>query len=250
LSRRTLSAAQWARIEGLVAGKKRDRGRTGADTRLFVEAVLWRARGCAPWRDLPGDLGNWTTVYSRFRRWRRRGVWERLFSAVSEAADFECVLIEATLSKTHPHATGAKGAQAHGIGRSKGGLTTRIQAGVDARGNPPRFEISGGRSMTASSPRRGSAGRRRPGRERRLCLRRRAHPRLHRGALAAEAVIPSTPSRAGAMPMDAHLYKERHLIECVFNTINRFRRISPRCEKTLSFFRAFVHLACAMNWLR
>ncbi len=56
-------------------------------------------------------------------------------------------------------------------------------------------------------------------------------------------------SRAGAIPMDEELYKERHLIECFFNKIKRYRRIALRCEKTLAAFRAFVMIACTMVWL-
>jgi len=109
LSRRTLSDAQRARIEHLVAGKKGDRGRSGEDNRLFVDAVLWMARGCAPWRDLPPEFGKWTTVHSRFRRWTLSGVWESLFNALADDPDFEYVLIDATISKVHPDAAGAKG---------------------------------------------------------------------------------------------------------------------------------------------
>ena len=67
--------------------------------------------------------------------------------------------------------------------------------------------------------------------------------------LGAVAVIPSNPSRAGVIPMDEEVYKERHLIECFFNKIKRYRRIALRCEKTLASFRAFVMIACAMAWL-
>ncbi len=64
--------------------------------------------------------------------------------------------------------------------------------------------------------------------------------------LGAEAVIPSNPSRAGALSMDEELYKERHLVECFFNKIKRYRRIALRCEKTLASVRAFVMIACTM----
>ncbi|MEM9966970.1 MAG: IS5/IS1182 family transposase, partial [Pseudomonadota bacterium] len=39
------------------------------------------------------------------------------------------------------------------------------------------------------------------------------------------------------------------LVECFFNRIKRFRRIALRCEKTISSFKAFVDLACAMAWI-
>ena len=109
MSRRTLSDAQWARIENLVPGKSTDRGRSGEDNRLFVDAVLWLARSCAPWRDLPPELGKWTSVHSRFRRWTLSGAWESLFNALADDPDFEYVMIDATISKVHADAAGAKG---------------------------------------------------------------------------------------------------------------------------------------------
>ena len=109
MSRRALKDAEWARIEPLVPGKEGDRGRHGADNRLFVDACLWLARGATPWRDLPPELGYWTSVYTRFRRWSRAGVWESLFNAVCQDPDFEYVLIDATICKVHADATSRKG---------------------------------------------------------------------------------------------------------------------------------------------
>jgi len=109
LSRRTLTDAQWARIKPLVPGKEGDRGRTAADNRLFVDAVLWLARTAAPWRDLPAAFGNWRTAHCRFRRWTLAGVWESLFNALAVEPDFEYVLVDATICKAHADASGAKG---------------------------------------------------------------------------------------------------------------------------------------------
>jgi putative transposase len=109
LSRRTLRGAQWARIEHLIPGKAGDRGRTGTDNRLFIDAVLWLARGATPWRDLPPELGHWKAVYTRFRRWLRAGIWESLFKALSADPDFEYVLVDATIAKVHADATSKKG---------------------------------------------------------------------------------------------------------------------------------------------
>lgn len=109
MSRRTLTDGQWTRISHLLPGKSGDRGRTGVDNRLFVDAILWLARGATPWRDLPPELGNWRTTHSRFRRWTLAGVWENLFKALSEEPDFEYVLIDATICKAHADASGQKG---------------------------------------------------------------------------------------------------------------------------------------------
>lgn len=115
--RRELKDAQWARIERLVPGKEGDKGRHGADNRLFVDAVLWIARTGSPWRDLPPELGNWNSQFQRFRRWAKKGVWDRLFKALAEDPDLEHLLIDATIVRAHQHATGAKG----GAMRSRSG---------------------------------------------------------------------------------------------------------------------------------
>lgn len=59
MDRRMLSDEQWSRIGDFLPGKAMDRGRTAADNRLFVEAMLYLARTGCPWRDLPASFGNW-----------------------------------------------------------------------------------------------------------------------------------------------------------------------------------------------
>ena len=105
-----VSDAVWAKVASLLPGKATDPGATGKDNRLFVEAVLWRVRTGAQWRDLPGDFGHWNSVFQRFRRWVRAGVFERLFEQVSDEPDFEYALIDGTLVCAHQKASGAKGA--------------------------------------------------------------------------------------------------------------------------------------------
>ena len=105
---RALTDAQWRCIEPLIPGKEGDRGRHGEDNRLFVDAVLWLIRAGAPWRDLPEEFGNWNSVFQRFRRWAKKGVWERLFKALVENPDFEYLIIDSTIVRAHQHAAGAK----------------------------------------------------------------------------------------------------------------------------------------------
>jgi len=64
-----------------------------------------------------------------------------------------------------------------------------------------------------------------------------------------QPVIPSNPTRATQRTIDRHLYKERHLVECFFQKIKRFRRIAMRYEKLARNFLAFLHLACMLVWL-
>lgn len=100
---------QWDRAADHLPGKKGDPGRTAKDNRLFLEAVLWRARVGAPWRDLPEDFGPWNSVFQRFRRWAKKGTFERLFNALSGDPDFEYAMIDGSIMRVHQHGMGAKG---------------------------------------------------------------------------------------------------------------------------------------------
>ena len=109
MDRLILTDAQWAKMEPHCLGRVGDRGRSGGDNRLFVEAVLWVARTGSPRRDLPQFLGKWNTVFKRFRDWVRRDVFQRLFDACSDEPDMEYAMIDATIVKVHRHGQGAKG---------------------------------------------------------------------------------------------------------------------------------------------
>ena len=104
--RTVLSDEQWARIAGDLPGKVGDPGRSGENNRLFVEAVLWIVRTGSPWRDLPDEFGKWYSVYTRFWRWARKGVWESLFNKMAEDPDFEYVMIDGTIVRVHQHGAG------------------------------------------------------------------------------------------------------------------------------------------------
>jgi putative transposase len=108
MDRRVLRDDQWQRIEHLLPGKATDRGVTAKDNRLFLEAVLWIGRTGAPWRDLPAELGHWHTTFTRFARWAKTGVWERVFRAVSGDPDLEEVMLDSTAIRAHQHAAGAQ----------------------------------------------------------------------------------------------------------------------------------------------
>lgn len=114
--RMVLRDDQWSRIEHMLQGKPGDPGMSGRDNRLFVEAVLWVARTGSPWRDLPEEFGRWNSVYQRFARWSRAGVWHRVFRELTRDADFEEVFIDSTIVRAHQHATGA--AKKGGLKRS------------------------------------------------------------------------------------------------------------------------------------
>ena len=101
--------AVWDKVASLLPGKASDSGVTGKDNRLFLEAVLWRARTGLPWRDLPEGFGKWNSVFQRFRRWVRAAVFDRTFRRASDEPGFECALIDGTIVTARQKASGAKG---------------------------------------------------------------------------------------------------------------------------------------------
>jgi transposase len=93
MDRFVLTDAQWAKMEPHCLGKPSDPGRSGANNRLLVEAVLWIVRTGSPWRDLPAAFGNWSSVYCRFRDWVRAEIFGHLFEACSDEPDLEYAMV-------------------------------------------------------------------------------------------------------------------------------------------------------------
>ena len=122
--RHDISDSIWEQIRDFLPGSSGRVGRPCADNRLFLNAVFWILRTGAPWRDLPPDYGNWNSVYTRFKRWRDKGVWERLLNSIIDEPGYEWLMIDASHCKVHPHAAGAKGGN-QDMSRTKGGSTAK-----------------------------------------------------------------------------------------------------------------------------
>jgi putative transposase len=128
MSRRyELTDEQWHRIEAMLPGRLGDPGGHAQDNRLFVNAVIWVARTGAPWRDLPARFGLSNSVFQRFNRWAKSGVWERVFRELQDP-DLDALMLDSTVIRAHQHAAGAapkksrtgkpSGARAAGSARS------------------------------------------------------------------------------------------------------------------------------------
>jgi len=120
MDRLVLSDAQWEAMFGLIIGRPDQRGSTGRDNWMFVEGVLWIVRTGPPWRDLPEVFGEWNSVFRPFSRWSEKGVWRRIFEAMSDDPDFEYLIVDSTIVRAHQHSSGAKGG-------SKSGHRTRAR---------------------------------------------------------------------------------------------------------------------------
>jgi transposase len=108
MRRHEIADEDWVRIKDLLPGQAGDPGVTAQDNRLFLNAVLWIAKTGAPWRDLPERFGHWNSVWRRFDRWAKKGVWQRAFEALQDP-DLEWMILDSTVIRAHQHAAGKKG---------------------------------------------------------------------------------------------------------------------------------------------
>lgn len=111
-----LSDVQWKRIEGLLPGRVDTVGRTAADNRLFVNAVLWVLRSGMRWQDLPERYGKYKSVHKRFSRWSAGGVWDKVFADLVKDRKNQYLMLDSTIVRAHQQAV---------TGRKKG-LRTRL----------------------------------------------------------------------------------------------------------------------------
>src|SRR3954447_5350359 len=108
MQRHALTDAQWHRVQQVLPKQKAGPEATRGD-RLFIEAVLFRAKTGLPWRDLPERFGPWKTVYNRFANWARHGLWEKIFKALQVEVDETGSIVDATITRAHQDASGGKG---------------------------------------------------------------------------------------------------------------------------------------------
>ncbi|GAA1747701.1 hypothetical protein GCM10009681_18590 [Luedemannella helvata] len=188
-----LTDGQWALLRPLLPkGKKAGRPPRWS-RRQLIDGIRWRVRTGTPWRDVPDCYGHWRTVYGLFRRWQRDGTWARLLAALQGRADAAGLItwdvsVDSTVMRAHQHAAGARRdshqqveppggvgdaePDDHALGRSRGGLTTKLHLACEQgrktlsllvtggqRGDSPQFAAVLGRIRV---PRTG-AGRAPPG---------------------------------------------------------------------------------------
>jgi transposase len=108
-TRYEIKETQWQRVQVLFPPERKPQGgRPALNNRIMLNAMLWVARSGAPWRDLP----DWKSVYTRFRRWQKAGIWDEVLKYISLDTDEESVMIDATIVRVHQHGSGAKGGKA------------------------------------------------------------------------------------------------------------------------------------------
>ncbi|MGQ4490791.1 IS5 family transposase [Streptomyces sp. SAS_281] len=274
MCRHELSDAEWEFVRPLLPVSLR--GRKRLDDRKVLNGIVWKFRTGTAWRDVPERYGPWTTLHTRFCRWARDGTFERMLSAAHARADAAgdidwLVSVDSTVVRAHQHASGARkgGLSSPCLGRSRGGLTSKIHLACDALGRPLAFTLTGGNTNDCTQftavmeairvPRLG------PGRPRvrpdhvlgdkgyssraiRTWLR-------HRGIghtipeRADQVRTGSGAARGGRPPrFDKQLYKQRNVVERCFNRLKQWRGIATRYDKTAESYQAAVTLASLLMW--
>ncbi|MEU2624346.1 IS5 family transposase [Streptomyces sp. NPDC007157] len=274
----------WGRIESLMPADP-VRGRRWADHRRTLEAIAWKYRTGSPWRDLPDELGSFQTAHKRLIRWAVDGTWERILTAVLAAADDRdnigwIVSVDSTVCRAHQHAAGArkKGApdraepDDQALGRSRGGLSTKVHLASDSHARPLTLRVTAGQAGDAPAFEAVMAGirvpRNGPGRPRTrpdAVLADRAYSsRAIRGHLRRRgipAVIPQPSDqvghrlrrgRAGGRPpaFDAQTYKQRNTVERCINRLKQWRGLAMRTDKLAIAYQAALQFAAILLWAR
>lgn len=240
--RTQISDEIWLRVQPHV--EKLVRSDARSNLRKFIEAVFWIARTGAPWRDLQPCFGRWNTVYRRFRRWTLSRKWERLHRRIVDTMpQVAALLLDSTAIRAHSHAAGAhSGQQNEGLGRSRGGLGTKIHAAVSERGRLVAVTLTGAQQSdigqaepllcAANAPRDIAV----------VADKAYDCDRFVRqiASCGHRAVIPSKKNRRQPRPLDKECYRTRNVVERFFGRIKQYRRIATRYEKTSLSFLGFV----------
>lgn len=200
------------------------------------------------WRALPGDFGHWFTVYQFFNRLSHAGFFDFLEGKMICGNEAEAVFYDSTHIKVHQHSNGPGAPEDKAVGKSRGGLNTKLHLAVDILGRlAARLVLTPGNvSDHTAAPEltgelRDVAGVADKGYDSK------AH-RDQRRNQNCEPCIPARKNVKNPEPYDAELYKSRHAIENKFQRLKVFRRVSARFEKTRRMFFMFVIVAISVTY--
>jgi len=216
----------------------------------MVEGMIYVLRTSIPWRDLPEVFGPWSSVYTRWYRWAHLGIWQAILNVLAQSATGLLRAVDGTFIKVHQHgANPAGGQQAHAIGRTKGGLNTKLHAVVEGSGRLVAFALTAGQvNELKMAP---------------IVLRRmrgvivvgdKAYDsdKLHEllSKQNCRVCIPTKINRRRRLPFNRQWYRKRHRVENFFARAKQWRRFATRYDKTLICFFATASLVAVLDWLK
>ena len=248
MTRRFLTDEIWLQIQKTMQSKGCYETK---DSRDIMEAIIWKLRTGAPWRDLPSEFCPWKTAYNRFNRWAQKGLWEDFFFKLRGEIDSERMFVDGSCIRAHQHASGVRIGEERAIGKSRGGLTTKIHMAADAHGHPVYFEITGG-EVHDSQAAKGIIDN--IDEMENFVADKAYDSNAIRDQVRSLGAVPIIPMRSNSKKenneFDSFIYKLRHLVENLFARLKHFRSISKRFEKLARNFKSMAYLACSLIWLR
>ncbi|WP_443078954.1 IS5 family transposase [Streptomyces sp. NBC_01497] len=307
MGRGDLTDAEWERLRPFLPVSNNRCGRW-RDHRQVIDGILHRVRTGVHWRDLPERFGPWKTVYERHRQWSADGTWERLLRQVQAAADAAGdidwdIAVDSTIVRAHQHAAGAHtdpppapskggeqrtpgrnalaeparpagggGAGGEGLGRSRGGFTSKLHLSADGRCRPLSLVLTGGQRADCTQfeavlekirvPRT-TVGRPRGKPDSlaadkaysngpcRRYLRRRGIRHTIPEKTDSQAARLRKGSRGGRPPaFDAERYKKRNTVERAINKLKQSRAVATRYDKRGYVYLGTATAATLVIWLR
>jgi transposase len=106
MGRYDLTEKEWQAIKPHLPNKPR--GVPRVDDRRVLNGIFWVLRSGAFWADLPERYGPPTTIYNRFNRWRKAGVWDRLMDEITRFYDGDVQMSDTSIVRVHQHGATAK----------------------------------------------------------------------------------------------------------------------------------------------
>ncbi|WP_267241494.1 IS5 family transposase [Streptomyces sp. PR69] len=274
IRRHELSDAEWDLIRPLLP--RPALGRPRLDDRMVLNGIVWKFRTGVPWRDVPKQYGPWATLHTRFRRWRRTARSTGYCEPCRRRRTLQATSTDG-VGRLHDHpwppARGRgpkRGRHSPALGRSRGGLTSKIHLACDAIGRPLAFVLTGGNTNDCTQftavmdaikvPRLG------PGRPRlrpdHVIADKGYSSKAIRTWLRRRGIAHTIPERAdqvrnrarkgslGGRPpvFDKEVYKHRNVVERCFNRLKQWRGIATRYDKTAESYKAAITLASILMW--
>ena len=244
MARTVLTDNTWEQLQSIM---KAHGCHTWKNDRQIMEAILWKLRTGAPWRDIPSELCPWKIAYNRFNRLSKKRVVGTIFFDLRASIDEEWVFADGSYIRCQQHSSGARRGELRATGKSQGGTTTKIHFAVDSHGNPIDFKITGGdvhdsqavddiiEMLTDAT----------------YFIADKAYDsEAIRIKLKQDHISPVIAKRKNTkqpdLAFDRYLYKLRHLVENTFARLKHYRSIATRYEKLARNYKSMLYLACTM----
>ena len=274
MSRHNLTDLEWNTIRTFLPAERTGKaGRPWKPHRQVINGILFVLRTGIPWEDLPAEFGKHKTVYNRFCRWVKSGLWQRIFEALIDRLhnegeiDFELWCVDGTVIRAHRVASGAvrgeltsqENAEKHALGRSRGGYSTKLHVLTDGQGVPlgviatpgqrneaPEFENVMDACLINTF--------RKANRPESLAADKAYSSKAIRNYIAKreiEDVIPTRSNETQKTAFNKSKYKLRNIVERAIGWLKEYRRVATRYEKNVENYLAMIHIAFTrmiINW--